>query len=1213
MIPILFEKNADSFTTNGLGRLIECTSCIVTEERNGIYELEFEYPITGRFYQTMVENGGTVCVWHNDRHDIQAFDIYAHSDPMNGVATFNAHHISYRLNNIIVGPFTASSPTEAISKLSTESVNTNPFTFWTNKSGSSNFELVHPSDIRSLLFNNEGSILDVYGKGEYEFDMFDVKLYVNRGNNTNVTIRYGKNLSDITKDYDESEVFTAVAPYWLGSEGEVVYPNEIIVYSPIAPQALGIIPVALDFTDKFDEEPSEADLRTAAVNYINQNEEWVPEENVKVDFVALWQTPEYENVAPLQRVSLCDTVSIYYPELGIIFENQKVIKVVYDVLLERYKEMELGERQATYAENLTSGMLTESEYDAGMARMRNDTNRSISNMQTVLEGEIARATDLITGGLGGYLVINTNANGEPQELLIMDTPDINTAVNVWRFNSGGLGHSHTGYNGPYNDVALTQDGKINATMITAGTLNANLIRAGYLTDLNGLNYWNLETGAFRLAANTSVGNSTIASQSDIAGTVVATDVEYGNSTAENTAPTSWTTNANWEKGKYLWTRVKMTLQDNSTVYSAARRIAGITGLGVASVEEQYYLSTSNTTQTGGSWSTTQQTWSTGKYYWTRSKITWSDGTTSYTTATLARALTNGSQSTDDLAAVTVVATDVQYGNSTAENTAPTSWTTNANWQKGKYLWTREKMTLKDGTVNYSDARRIAGVEGLGVSSVEEQYYLSTSNTTQSGGSWSTTQQTWSTGKYYWTRSKITWSDGTTSYTTATLARALTSGNQSTNDLDTSLNQQTIFNRLTNNGQTQGIYLSNNKLYINATYIKSGTLSANYIKGGTLVLGGSDNVNGIMQVKNASGTVVGQFNKDGVNITSGIIIGPRLYSIGRAYFDSSWVNIYSGLLDGKLSFLYNTSSSDKNVDNAVEFGYISTGTVSGAPTNQQKNTAIKFVDSYSCAGAHAFEWFAKDGSGNVKRPLTIGYNNSSSAKCFEMAFNGPIILEGKETGKGGIIWHGSYTWDNEQYNIGDYSQYKYGIKAYYNISNQLTGTEVVGPLHLGNGWNPILTCEQGVEINGRLTVTGTKNRSVKTDEYSNRLLYCYETPSPLFGDIGEGVIDQEGYCYIFLDPIFAETISNSEYYQVFLQRYGPGDCYVLERKPGYFVVAGEPGLKFGWELKAKQKDFDQLRLEISDPEIMIKNEIPYDEISADYYLSIINERKGEIIR
>lgn len=172
----------------------------------------------------------------------------------------------------------------------------------------------------------------------------------------------------------------------------------------------------------------------------------------------------------------------------------------------------------------------------------------------------------------------------------------------------------------------------------------------------------------------------------------------------------------------------------------------------------------------------------------------------------------------------VVAVDVQYGNSTSSSTVPTTWTTYANWKQGQYLWTRLKLTLVDGNTEYTTAHRMADNDGIGVSQVREQYYLSTSSTAQTGGNWYYYQPTWVSGRYYWTRSEITWSDGTKTYTTPVLARALTSGNQSTDDLDEDLDQREVFNRLTNNGQTQGIYLSGGLLYINASYIETGIIS-----------------------------------------------------------------------------------------------------------------------------------------------------------------------------------------------------------------------------------------------------------------------------------------------------------------------------------------------------------------------------------------------------
>ena len=141
-----------------------------------------------------------------------------------------------------------------------------------------------------------------------------------------------------------------------------------------------------------------------------------------------------------------------------------------------------------------------------------------------------------------------------------------------------------------------------------------------------------------------------------------------------------------------------------------------------------------------------------------------------------------------------------------------------------------------------------------------------------------------------------------------------------------------------------------------------------------------------------------------------------------------------------------------------------------------------------------------------------------------------------------------------------------------------------------------------KIKGDLIVTGTKSRGASADDYGDRKLYCYETPSPLFGDVGEGKTDETGVCYVFIDPVFAETIV-TEQYQVFLQMYGVGNCYVSERKHDYFVVTGDPDTPFGWELKAKQKGFDQLRLErvaIFEPEL---EKPQYGSMGNDYYIEL----------
>lgn len=523
MIPILFDRLETRFATNGIGRLSECTRCIVTEERNGIYECEFDIPITGAHYSEIIPHKTTILATHDDTHDMQPFDVYKKSAPnINGIVTFYAHHISYRLNDVVVMPFTASSVTEAISKIPGNSVGINPFTFWTDKTTTGEYSNNVPTSARGLLGGQRNSLLDVYGKGDYEFDRFTVKLHADRGVDSGVEIRYGKNLTDLSYDNDYSSVANAVVPFWSNSEGDVVtLPEKVLVKDGIdsiivtltdhndiilrtetnepieVPKAL--IDVApLDLTDAFTEEPSVEELRSAAVSRFSSSGMWEPSETINVNFVQLWQTEEYKEYAPLQRVRLCDTVTIIYNELGIQAFKKKVVKTTYNVLLDRYDSVELGTPTVSFAESVRSGLL--------------DGLRGEVPTNSMMEAAIKYATEMIRGGLGGYVVMTPGANGYPQEILIMDTPDVDTAVNVWRFNKGGLGHSHNGYQGPFSDVALTQDGRINANMITTGALNANLITAGTITDQAGKNTWNLDSGEFTTKQGT-IGNFDITSDS----------------------------------------------------------------------------------------------------------------------------------------------------------------------------------------------------------------------------------------------------------------------------------------------------------------------------------------------------------------------------------------------------------------------------------------------------------------------------------------------------------------------------------------------------------------------------------------------------------------------------------------------------------------------------------------------------------------------------
>lgn len=339
MIPVLYDVNETYFTTNGLGGLPDAVSCIVTEERNGEYELEMEYPITGlHFNDITIER--IIYAVPADGKAAQPFVIYEISAPISGVVTIKAEHISYRLNKMVAEPFTATSASGAMSALASAIMGTHGFTFWTDKATTANMALLAPTEVRAVLGGTDGSILDIY-KGEYEFDMFAVMLHASRGSDKGVTLRYGKNITGIEAETSIDECYTGVVPYWEDSDGNVVYGSVVTSNASLYAVQKTIV---LDLSSDFDDQPTAAELETRAAAYLAANEPWVPDENIEIDFVPLRNTSEYASVAPLERVNLCDTVHVIYEPLG-ISKAAKVIKTVYNVLKDQYDKIQIGSVQ----------------------------------------------------------------------------------------------------------------------------------------------------------------------------------------------------------------------------------------------------------------------------------------------------------------------------------------------------------------------------------------------------------------------------------------------------------------------------------------------------------------------------------------------------------------------------------------------------------------------------------------------------------------------------------------------------------------------------------------------------------------------------------------------------------------------------------------------------------------------------------------------------
>ena len=482
MIPILYESNETNFSHHGLGDLIDCTECTVTEERNGIYECEISYPIKGQHYSE-ISVDRIIKVKANEISNPQAFRIYRISKPINGIVKIYLQHISYDLNSNIVSPFSLTNvnATTALNEVLNKTFYDNHFTATSTLSTTSKLDIKVPVSARKCLGGMDGSILDNFG-GEYEFDNFAVKLHANRGQDNGVRIAYGKNLTDITAETAIDSTYTSVYPYAVDSKGNThtLSGDEKVIEIDTELNFGEPKTLALDLSEKFENiEVTEEKIRQYANAYIRSNKVAEISQNIEVSFVQLWQSKEYETLALLERIKLCDIVTIEYPALG-VSAKAKVIKTEYDGLNEKYIKITLGEAKSNFSSTL------------------NKISSDVKAMPSIIQSAVSHATELITGGLGGYVVMTPDNDGYPQEILIMDSPNKDTAVNVWRFNQGGLGHSHTGYNGPFNDIALTYDGQINASMITAGILNADLIKTGTIQDTSGNVTINMNTGTINM-------------------------------------------------------------------------------------------------------------------------------------------------------------------------------------------------------------------------------------------------------------------------------------------------------------------------------------------------------------------------------------------------------------------------------------------------------------------------------------------------------------------------------------------------------------------------------------------------------------------------------------------------------------------------------------------------------------------------------------------
>ncbi|MBO7513866.1 MAG: phage tail protein, partial [Fibrobacter sp.] len=361
--------------------------------------------------------------------------------------------------------------------------------------------------VRSWFGGKAGSLLDVYG-GEWKYDNYTASLKQARGANRGVTIRYGKNLTQLSQVLDMSNLVTAIVPYYINPDGVQTVGTKVNTGLTLdVPRE-----VAIDFSQEVDPESGTAittQLANLANRYKNNNNLTTLTNSITLDFVQSGQLTE--------RVDLCDTVSIYFEALGLT-ASAKCVATVWDVLAERYTSTTFGEARTNIADTI-----------AQSAKKLAETPST-----SFMSEAIAHATELITGNLGGYVILHdSNGDDFPDELLIMNTADISTATKVWRWNQNGLGYSSSGYAGPYG-TAITADGKIVADYIATGTLDASKISVSHLSgssiDTGTLNASLIKAGTLNCSLITV---SNLSASSITTGTLDGTKATITNINASN--------------------------------------------------------------------------------------------------------------------------------------------------------------------------------------------------------------------------------------------------------------------------------------------------------------------------------------------------------------------------------------------------------------------------------------------------------------------------------------------------------------------------------------------------------------------------------------------------------------------------------------------------------------------------------------------------------
>lgn len=763
-----------------------------------------------------------------------------------------------------------------------------------------------------------------------------------------------------------------------------------------------------------------------------------------------------------------------------------------------------------------------------------------------------------------------------------------------RFNIEKIKGGTNGKNGvSVTGTTITYQASSSGTAIPTGTWNSSVptVSAGqYLWTRTQFNY---SDGSHTYSYSVSRMGQNGTNGATGKGIKSVTNHYLATSSSDVTTSTSgWTTTVQTitSSKKYLWNYETITYTDNSTMNTTPCIIGtygekganGDDGNGISSITEHYAVSSLNTTAPA-SWSSTVPAMTkTNRYLWNYETVKYTNGTSVDTAKRVIGVYGDTGEKGEDGKGIS--STTITYQASSSGTSIPTgNWSSSVpTVSAGQYLWTRTIIQYTDGTTSTSYSVGKMGQNGtpgrtymiepsvnilkrshdntISPNFVEFSAYYRDGNSatrtaysgrwiieeTSDGNFWTTiyTSPANESSVKHYVYSILADSDGSAIANSngdtigiprdvvAIRAKLYASGG-TTNLLDMqsiavvidvdALTHEEIFNLLTNNGEVKGIYKEGNQLYISFTYAR----------GGELVLGGANNGNGLLKILDASGNQVG-------------------------YIDNTGVHFNKGTFSGTLSAATGSFSGSITSSNAIITG----GKIQMAASSSETNFIIlgfEYSEGSSSLSLSGSSMTLTEGNNVNVESVRMNriYNGQESTRISA----GNIYVSNDPTG----LTPSNYDYCR-LHKGGFYATSPSGRASYLDDGNLQTAGNVYA-------W-------------GNIGCSGEKSRIVDTENYSNRKLYSYEFSSPMFGDIGEGITDQNGECYVSFDDVFLESVNSNCEYQVFLQKEGQGDLWVEEKTPQYFLVKGTKNLNFAWEVKVRQKNYEYERLEIygTEPEL-----------------------------